>query len=190
LRIIEILASSLRFLFAVLLCLAFLPRFYGSPSPRFPKSVPDEECEPLLARFEEDDLEAPISGEFDQKPEGPEGIVNGGANQEQALSHSDPKANEEPEEEEPKMVHAYDIFAVLRRIYRLLPYVVPLRSRLVQATACEMQHMQRKAQTDFPSWSGVCIGLTLFGNVSVVLVPRQLGYTVNDLSEGRSPYQK
>lgn len=83
----------------------------------------------------------------------------------------DDEDEEEDEEEKPK-IRKYDVGAVVLRIRRLLPYVAPIRSTLVRVLLV------------------VCIVLTLLQNATKILLPRQLGAIVQDLSEGRAPWTK
>ena len=50
-----------------------------------------------------------------------------------AESKEEEEEDDEEEEDEKPKIRAYDIFAMAKRIKKLLPYLAPVRSRLVQA---------------------------------------------------------
>ena len=84
----------------------------------------------------------------------------------------DAEEEEEEEEDEKPKIRKYDVTAVALRIKRLLPFVAPLRSNLVRGLVV------------------VCIILSLLQNATKILLPRQLGVIVQDLSEGRTPWKE
>lgn len=79
---------------------------------------------------------------------------------------------DDTEDEEKPKIRKYDLLAVAQRIRRLLPYVAPLRTPLIRGLVV------------------ACILLSLAGNVSKVLLPRQLGKRVTSLSEGNPPWSE
>lgn len=72
--------------------------------------------------------------------------------------------DDDDEEEEKPKIPKYDLMAVIHRIRRLLPFVAPLRSTLIRALVI------------------ACIVLTLLGNASRILLPRQWGKIVQGSS--------
>lgn len=108
-----------RLIFGTLLALAFLRRFH--PSPDAKNGPHPGETEPLLANHRPNAVPSATDGHPDEDP------IEG-----------------KKEEEAVKPPRNLDMLAVLVRVRRLLPFLAPLKSRIVQGVVCRSSAINKR----------------------------------------------
>lgn len=148
-----------------------------------------------------------VNGDSEPSDEA-DGIPGNGEPCSKKGEHDDNEEEEEDiEDEVEKKVkdrnRTYNITAVMRRLKRLLPYLVPVRSRGMMILVCECEARLSLAHAQLvvsyfpllkpgfsPTRSVTCITLTLLMNACKLLMPRQQGLIIADLVAGRAPWRK
>lgn len=162
LHIIYLITASLRAFCAVAFACAYHPKFRYTPSDI--EDDEEDETRPLLNDAAAANGRDVCKGKLDGEQSEEDDDYDSDDEEDQARFFGFDDEDDGP------LTANYDMLAVVRRMRRLLPYIVPLRTPLVRILVV------------------ACVILSLSQNVSNVLLPRQLGKIVSDLSDGKSPW--